>query len=101
MAAAQSPGPHSLTASAYASSKAAVNMLIVKWSKAYGEKGVKVWGVDPGLCATDFAGEYSMARGRDPAEGGAIVVDVIEGRRDADVGRVCFDQYGEAGVRPW
>ncbi|OCK86095.1 NAD(P)-binding protein [Lepidopterella palustris CBS 459.81] len=94
---------HTWNASAYRASKAALNMLIVEWNKLLGkeEREIRVWGVDPGLCATSFIGDYSKSNGRDPAEGAAIVLGVIEGKRDDDVGKVCYDQWGEVGVRPW
>jgi NAD(P)-dependent dehydrogenase (short-subunit alcohol dehydrogenase family) len=97
---AEAAPPHPLTknASAYRASKAAINMVTVEWAKNL--QGVKVWGVDPGLCATEFAGEYSRTKGRDPREGADIARQCIEGEREDCVGKVVWDQDG-TGVRPW
>ncbi|KAF2193655.1 NAD(P)-binding protein [Zopfia rhizophila CBS 207.26] len=99
MAEASPPHPLSPTASPYRASKAAMNMVIVEWNKLL--KGIKVWGVDPGLCATDFAGEYSRSRGRDPREGADVVRQCVEREREDCVGKVVWEQNGESGVRPW
>ena len=91
--------PLSIDASPYRASKAAINMVMIEWTKVY--PGVKIWGIDPGLCATRFAGEYSLKNGRDPKEGADIARQCIEGEREDCVGKVVFEQYGETGVRPW
>ena len=98
MAEAAPPHPLSQDASAYRASKAAINMVIVEWAKNL--KGVRVWGVDPGLCATEFAGEYSRTKGRDPREGADIARQCVEGEREDCVGKVVWEQGG-TGVRPW
>ncbi|KAF2110609.1 dehydrogenase with different specificitie [Lophiotrema nucula] len=91
--------PLAKDASPYRASKAAINMVMVEWVKYL--PSIKFWGVDPGLCATDFGGEYSRSKGRDPKEGAEIVRQCIEGERDEYIGKVVFDQFGETGARPW
>lgn len=93
------PHPMANGASPYRASKAAMNMITVEWAKVL--NGIRVWSVDPGLCATEFAGEYSMSKGRDPREGADIVRQCIEGERNDCVGKVVWEQGGETGVRPW
>lgn len=94
--------PHRLDISAYRVSKAAVNMLVVEWAKGLEKDGVRVWGVDPGRCVTNLAGEglEEVARkmgAREAVDGARLVVEVMEGKRDGEVGRVVWDK----GVRPW
>jgi hypothetical protein len=64
------------------------------------EDGVKVWAVSPGLLATGLAGtpEAMKAMGAgDPAIGGQVIKGVVEGARDADVGKV----VAKDNVQPW
>ncbi|KAF9886913.1 hypothetical protein FE257_011036 [Aspergillus nanangensis] len=87
-------------ATEYRVSKAAVNMMMVMyWVRLQGE-GFKVFGADPGLCATDFVGDAEALRRRgavEADEGGRRVASVVTGERDADVGRV----LGVYGVSPF
>lgn len=84
----------------YRSSKAALNMLIVLyWNRLQGD-GFRVFGADPGLCATNFTGdpESLTARGAaTPEDGGERIARVVRGDCDEHVGRV----VGEYGVSPW
>ena len=86
------------SASPYSASKAAINMVTVEWARLL--KGIRVWGVDPGFCATEIAGEFSMTNGRDPRLGADVVRQCLEGERDDCVGKVVWDEDG-TGVRPW
>lgn len=62
--------------------------------------GVKVWAVSPGFLATKLGGDQEankkMGAG-DPALGGALIRDIIEGARDGDVGKV----VSQSGIQPW
>lgn len=62
---------------------------------------VKVWAVDPGWRATNLSGDKERARGygaMDPLGGAEVVVGVVRGERDGEVGMF----VGEAGVvLPW
>lgn len=84
----------------YRSSKAAMNMLLVLYHNRLQKEGIKVLGADPGLCATNFAGNAAALSSRGaaaPAQGGQRVAAVARGEKDVDVGHV----LGEYGVSPW
>ncbi|KAL4892771.1 hypothetical protein BDV59DRAFT_202512 [Aspergillus ambiguus] len=87
-------------ATEYRSSKAAVNMMMVMyWARLKGE-GFKVFGADPGLCATNFAGNPEALRLRgaaEPDDGGRRVAVVVKGEKDTDLGKV----LGAYGVSPF
>ena len=85
---------------AYRSSKAALNMVMVEYSKKLAEKGGLVWGVCPGHRATNLGGSREVARSMgatDPEDGARVVVDTVEGKRDGDKGKVVCEE----GLRPW
>lgn len=77
----------------YRCTKSALNMLMLDWSFKLKEDGVKVWGVMPGMMATDIGGAKAkelflkMGAGH-PSAGGALVASVVEGERDADAGLI-------------
>ncbi|KAK6349938.1 hypothetical protein TWF696_006196 [Orbilia brochopaga] len=84
----------------YISSKAALNMMMVEFSKSLKNDNVKVWCISPGFLATDLGGnrERLKAMGAgDPALGGTFIQDVVEGARDEDVGKVIRRDI----VQPW
>jgi NAD(P)-dependent dehydrogenase (short-subunit alcohol dehydrogenase family) len=86
----------------YSVSKAALNMLTVKYTKILGEKGVKIFVVCPGLVRSYLRGHSeeevsSGGRAGDPTVSGQLILDVIEGKRDADVGRLIHKD----GVYSW
>ncbi|KAH7145459.1 putative short chain dehydrogenase/reductase [Dactylonectria estremocensis] len=86
----------------YRMSKAALDMLVVQQSKHLKDKGVKVFAVCPGLVRSHLRGKTetdisaSGAAG-DPKVSGQTIRDIIEGRRDADVGKFVHKD----GVYPW
>ncbi|KAM0227878.1 hypothetical protein ACHAPO_011167 [Fusarium lateritium] len=85
---------------AYRSSKTGMNMMMREWNKFLGQDGVKVWAISPGYLATGLGvgQEQNKQQGAiDPAIGAAVVRDVLEGGRDADVGLVVSRQ----GIQPW
>ena len=91
---------HGLDISAYAASKSALNMYMVQKHKDLGKHGIKVWAVDPGVNATNLAGNAEQATAfgaQHPSKGAQVVVDVVEGRRDDCVGKHVWAE----GVRPW
>ena len=78
----------------YRCSKTALNMLMLDWNHKLKEDGVKVWAVGPGMLITDL-GDTSkeikdmlrqMGAGH-ASEGGVMIRRVVEGERDADVGK--------------
>ncbi|RFU80747.1 nadp-binding [Trichoderma arundinaceum] len=89
-----------LSWSAYRSSKTGMNMMMREWARVLKEDGVKVWAVSPGLLATNLGGDPEFLKNvgaLDPKVGADLVKDVIEGKRDADVGKV----VNKAGIQPW
>lgn len=94
------PKPQGLSFLSYRSSKAALNMLMIDWDRVLRNDGVKVWCISPGLLATGLGGEAELLKkigAEDPVVGGSFVRDVLEGARDADVGKV----INRAGIQPW
>jgi NAD(P)-dependent dehydrogenase (short-subunit alcohol dehydrogenase family) len=92
--------PMEIMIPAYRSSKTGMNMMMREWTRVLGGDGVKVWGVSPGFLATGlgFGPEQNRKMGAiDPAIGGNFVKDVVEGKRDGDVGKV----IRKDGVQPW
>lgn len=86
----------------YRSSKAGLNMVMVMDSRANKEKGVKVFGMCPGFVVSNLRGTSDEARtGRghagDPEVAGQLLLDIIQGKRDADEGKVVHKD----GVHPW
>ncbi|KAJ7260500.1 hypothetical protein B0H12DRAFT_375271 [Mycena haematopus] len=75
----------------YRCSKVALNMLMLDWNHKLKADGVKVWAVGPGFLATDLGHirEKVVAMGgRHPSIGGQFIKEVVEGERDADVGKI-------------
>lgn len=91
-----------MSAVAYRASKAALNMVMLSWHWLLSPDGVRVWCISPGFLATGLGGigkERLEAAGAGPAwKGGDIIKRVVEGERDADVGKVVA-QDGQ--VQPW
>jgi len=91
---------YQVEATEYRASKAALNMLMVRYWKLLKGDGFKVFGADPGHVATNLVQTpdhmRSMGAG-EPEDGGERVAQVVKGERDNDVGRVC----GVYGVSPW
>ncbi|KAM0246095.1 hypothetical protein ACHAQJ_010347 [Trichoderma viride] len=86
--------------SAYRSAKTGMNMMMREWARVLKEDGVKVWAISPGFLATGFGGdpEWLKQMGAiDPQIGAEVVTSVIEGKRDADVGKV----VNKSGIQPW
>jgi NAD(P)-dependent dehydrogenase (short-subunit alcohol dehydrogenase family) len=93
---------HIRNGDAYAVSKAALNMLAVLEHRDYGKKGVKVFALSPGFVRSNLRGTSEEARSGwgqagDPMVSGGIVLDIVQGKRDADVGCLV---HGD-GVYPW
>ncbi len=81
---------------AYASSKAALNMLTVAWAKhfAIARSPIRINAVSPGWCRTDMGGSGAP---RSPEEGAATLLRYAFLPPDAPSG--CF--FGEDGELPW
>lgn len=85
-------------------SKAALNMLAMNSQAEFGKDKVKVWTYCPGYVVTDLSrtGEKGLEerkqRGaKDPKESAEGIMDLVEGRRDADVGKFVHKD----GVYSW
>lgn len=85
--------------SPYSASKAAINMMVANW--VHTKKGVRFWAVCPGLCATEFGGEFTKQYGKDPKLGADVVRQCVEGERDEEVGRVVYEEDGKRGFYEW
>lgn len=85
----------------YRCSKVALNMLMIDWNHKLKADGVKVWAVAPGFLATNLGGRPELAKqmgAGHPSEGGDIIKRVVEGERDADVGKFVAKN---GGFVPW
>lgn len=67
----------------YRASKTAMNMMTACYAVEYGEKGVKVFAVDPGFTVSSLSPNNVKDNGAKPtSEGAEIIVKVINGERD-------------------
>lgn len=76
---------------AYGVSKAALNMLAILEARDFGDQGLKVFAMSPGFVVSNLRGEGEEARtgwGRagDPEESGKLMLSIVKGDRDNDVG---------------
>lgn len=89
----------------YRMSKAALNMLSACHRHNYADWGCRVLAFNPGWCVSNLTGEKGREMrkklgARDPRDPAVALVDVVLGKRDADIeknGMVDLD----GGVRPW
>jgi len=76
-------------------------MMMRQWHRILLNDGVKVWAIAPGFLATGLGGigrEQLLKMGAlEPSEGGNFIRDVVEGKRDQDVGKVIWAK----GIQPW
>jgi NAD(P)-dependent dehydrogenase (short-subunit alcohol dehydrogenase family) len=85
---------------AYRATKTGMNMMVLEWDRILKEDGVKVFAISPGHLATGLGGDAEAMKkmgGIDPNIGAELVRDVVEGRRDEDVGKV----VRKNNVQPW
>jgi NAD(P)-dependent dehydrogenase (short-subunit alcohol dehydrogenase family) len=85
---------------AYRSAKTGMNMLMREWHRNLKEDGVKVWSISPGFLATGLGGNPEVTKkmgAGDPSVAGPFFQDVLEGGRDADVGKVILKD----SIQPW
>jgi NAD(P)-dependent dehydrogenase (short-subunit alcohol dehydrogenase family) len=88
-----SANPNIKSRGAYGVSKAALNMLAALEHAEFGPKGLKVFAVSPGFVRSNLRGTSEEARSGwgnagDPVVSGELVLSIVQGKRDADVG--CF-----------
>jgi NAD(P)-dependent dehydrogenase (short-subunit alcohol dehydrogenase family) len=85
----------------YRSAKVGLNMMMRTWVQALGNDNVKIWAISPGFLATGLGGigveKLKEIGARDPSIGGHFIKDVIQGKRDQDVGKaIRIDS-----IQPW
>ncbi|TQN65472.1 Short-chain dehydrogenase/reductase tropE [Colletotrichum shisoi] len=93
------PKPYTMQAG-YRSSKAALNMVMLNWHWLLKADGVKVWCISPGFLATGLGGNPELLKkmgAGEPSDGGNLIKKVVEGERDADVGKV----VNKGGIQSW
>ncbi|VUC26913.1 unnamed protein product [Clonostachys rosea] len=86
---------------AYRSSKAGMNMMMRDWARVLHNDGVKVWALSPGYLASGLGkgSEHNKRMGaQDPVVAGPFVREVLEGKRDGDVGKVILR---DGKIQPW
>ncbi|KAF5620773.1 short-chain alcohol dehydrogenase [Fusarium sp. NRRL 52700] len=91
---------HNAGAMEYRAGKAGLNMLMAMYNIRLKSEGFLVFGVDPGLCATNFTGDAESLKQRgadEPTDGGERVARVVKGEKDDEAGKV----IGVQGVNPW
>lgn len=92
---------HSSPITSYRSAKAGLNMLMREWVRILRRDAVKVWAISPGFLATGLGGlgkEQMLKMGaKDPSVGGQFIRDVVQGKRDQDVGKVIRADT----IQPW
>ncbi|KAK8063150.1 hypothetical protein PG996_007802 [Apiospora saccharicola] len=97
----ESAGEGTMSVTGYRSAKTGLNMLMREWARILRNDGVKVWAVSPGFLATGLGGvgpdKLKAAGALDPSVGGETVREVVEGRRDGEVGKV----VRRGVVQPW
>ncbi|KAJ7309262.1 hypothetical protein DFH08DRAFT_731158 [Mycena albidolilacea] len=84
----------------YRCSKVALNMLMLDWNHKLKADGVKVWALGPGVLLTGLGNipDIVAKMGAGPASiGGQLIRTVVEGERDADVGKI----VGKDGLIPF
>ena len=86
---------------AYRASKSALNMVFLLWNRILEPDGVKCFAVSPGFLATNLAGDPEKMRqagAGDPMLGGKFILDILEGKRDTDAGKVI---KRDGVIQPW
>jgi NAD(P)-dependent dehydrogenase (short-subunit alcohol dehydrogenase family) len=87
---------------AYQVSKAALNMLAVLEARDYGNQGLKVFALSPGFVRSNLRGPSEEQKNGwggagDPDIAAGIVLDIVMGKRDEDVGKLVHKD----GVYEW
>lgn len=94
--------PKQVYPSSYKAAKAGLNMIMAEWTRILKNDGVKVWSIAPGMLATSLVQnpEHMKKMGAgDPSIGGEVIRGVVEGKRDADLGKVVREY--DTPVQPW
>lgn len=83
---------YNISTQAYRMSKSALNMWAVQEARLMSEKGLKTFVMCPGFVVSNLRGKSEEARtgggyASDPRVSGETILSIIEGKRDADVGK--------------
>ncbi|KAI0020017.1 NAD(P)-binding protein [Xylariomycetidae sp. FL0641] len=84
----------------YRAAKTGLNMVMREWHRLLRADGVKVWAISPGHLATGLVQSPEVMRQMGAGEawrGGHFIRDVIQGKRDHDVGKAIRPDM----VQPW
>lgn len=82
----------------YRASKAAMNMVTACHHIDYAPFGIKVFAYCPGFTVSNLGPHNTKENGAKPvADGASPLVDILEGKRDDDVGKFLHN----TGVYPW
>lgn len=100
---------YKIQANGYRVSKAALNMLTACHKVDFEEWGCKVCAFNPGLCVTNLTGEAGREirvqhGARDAKDASYALVDIITGKRDADIGKFGKDSGIldlDGDILPW
>lgn len=87
--------PEPKNGGAYHVSKAALNMIALREHIEYGERGLKVFLISPGFVVSNLRGTTEELRSgwgqaRPASESGDFILSILNGERDADVGKYIF-----------
>ncbi|WWC91835.1 uncharacterized protein L201_006782 [Kwoniella dendrophila CBS 6074] len=89
----------------YKSSKVGLNMVMREWHRILKNDKVKVWSINPGTVLTNFGGDRKQLikwGAKDPSTSGNFIKDVIEGKRDNDIGKIVNPPNAPTGdILPW
>jgi len=86
---------------AYRSSKTALNMVMLNFAWQLTHDNVKVFAISPGFLATSLGGMTEALKQRGaghPSVGGRFIKDVVEGKRDAEAGKIV---HSDGTVQGW
>ena len=86
----------------YRSSKAALNMIALVEARDFGPKGLMVFAMSPGFVISNLRGPSEELRtgwgmAGDPRVSGETILSILQGERDADVGKFVVKD----GLYPW
>ncbi len=92
-------GPiYNLQAVQYRATKSALNMVMACQAVEYGKEGFKVFAYCPGFCVSNLGPQNKSEFGAKPtSEGAAPMVDILNGKRDAEHAGFLH----ETGQYPW
>ncbi|WWC89031.1 uncharacterized protein L201_003949 [Kwoniella dendrophila CBS 6074] len=88
----------------YKSSKVGLNMIMRDFYRILKNDNIKVWTVNPGFVVTGLGGNPETLKNLgagNPDQSGSFVKDVVEGKRDKDVGKTVQQKWLYGDVLPF